>query len=125
MWGSNLRLFVFGLDKQKPEVEPSQAKESFVSSIAPIELTAMPMIHTSRAQVRDPPDGEKQDHQVTIEVGNLADRTALDVPASAFGILKRGFHPHAPAIDLDELATSRQIGDHDPDLLVTWFPADG
>src|SRR5215813_5366927 len=75
--------------------------------------------------MRHPPDSQKQDHQVAIEVGSLEDRTALDVPTPAFGILKGGFHPHAPAIDLDQLAASRPIRDHDPDFFITWFPAHG
>jgi hypothetical protein len=49
MWGTNLRWLVFGLHKQKPEVEAPQAKESFVPSIGSIKLAAVSMIHASRA----------------------------------------------------------------------------
>lgn len=123
MRGSNLWLLVPALRKQEPEVEPSQAKKAFVSSIDPIKSAAMSMVHASRAQMRHPPHGQKEHHQVTIEVADHRDRAALDLPASAFGILKGRFHPHAPAIHLDQLATSRQIGDHHPDLFVARFPA--
>ncbi len=73
--------------------------------------------------MRHPPDGQKEDQQVAIEVAQHPDGAALDTPTSAFGILKGRFHPHAPAIDLDQLATSRPIGDHNPDLFVAWLPA--
>jgi len=107
MRSSNFWWLVSGLRKQKPEVEPSQAKESFVSSIDTVKSAAMSMVHASRAQMRDPPDSQKEDHQGAIEVADHRDRTALAMPTSAFGVLKGGFHSHAPAIDLDQLATSR------------------
>ena len=58
-----------------------------------------------------------------IEVGYLGDRTALDLPTPAFGVLKRGFHSHPPAVNLDQLAASWQIRDHNPDFFVARFPA--
>src|SRR5216683_1066164 len=73
--------------------------------------------------MRDPPDSQKEQHQVTMQMAGLRDRAALDVPATTFGVLKGGFHTHTPSIDLDQLAASRQIGNHDPHLLIARFPA--
>jgi len=72
--------------------------------------------------MRDPPDGQKEDHQVAIEVANLRDGAALDVPAAALGILEGGFHTHAPSIDFDQLTGGRQSGNHDPELLIARLP---
>src|SRR5437588_12785419 len=71
-----------------------------------------------------PPDRQKEHHQVPIEVVNLTDGTAFDVPPSTFGVLKSGFDAHAPPIHLDELASRRPVGNHHPDLFIAWFPTD-
>src|SRR5437879_5664418 len=72
-----------------------------------------------------PPDRQQEDHQIPVEVVNDADPTALDIPPSAFHILKRGFDAHPPSIDLDELSGGRQVRNHHPDLFISRFPTDG
>ena len=72
-----------------------------------------------------PPDGQKEDHQIPIEMVNVTYPTALDVPPSAFQILKRGFDAHPPPRDLDELSGGRPVGNHDPDFFLAGFPTDG
>src|SRR6266852_3482862 len=71
-----------------------------------------------------PPNGQEENHQMAMQVAQLVDRTTFDVPATAFGILERSFHPHAPAINDDELATRWPIGNHDPNLVIARFPAE-
>src|ERR1700694_3710686 len=72
----------------------------------------------------DPPQRQKEDHQIAVEVLNLTDATAFDVPPSAFGVLKGGFDAHAPPIHLDELSSRRSVGNHHPHLFIAWFPTD-
>jgi hypothetical protein len=72
----------------------------------------------------DPPDGQKKHQQVPIEVISITDCTALYIPSSTFGILERGFDAHPPPIYFDELASRRQVGNHDPDFFISWFPTD-
>ncbi len=74
--------------------------------------------------MRDPPDSQKEHHQVTMQMADLRDRTALDVPAPAFSILKGRFDPHAPAIDLDQLPRGRAIRNDDPDFFIARFPTE-
>src|SRR5258708_19387498 len=88
MRGSNLWLLVPALRKQEPEVEPSQAKQAFVSSIDPIKSAAMSMVHASRAQMRHPPHGQKEHHQVTMEVADHQNPPALDLPPPPSATLK-------------------------------------
>src|SRR6266699_1477470 len=74
--------------------------------------------------MRDPPDSQKEHHQVTMQMADLRDRAALDVPAPAFRILKGRFDPHAPAIDLDQLPRGRAIRNDDPDFFIARFPTE-
>jgi hypothetical protein len=72
-----------------------------------------------------PPDRQKEHHEIAIQMGSIADGTALDVPSAAFRVLKSRFDAHPPSIDFDEFASRRQVGNHDPDLFIAWFPTDG
>src|SRR5712691_7283465 len=72
--------------------------------------------------MRDPPHGQKQHEQQAIQVCSVHNPTGFDVPASAFAILKRRFHTHAPGIFLNLSAPSSLITDEEPRLLTAWVP---
>src|SRR5207237_2106348 len=40
--------------------------------------------------------------------------TTLDTPSPAFGVLERGFHPHAQGVDGDKAGPTWQIRDQEP-----------
>ena len=65
---------------------------------------------------------EKQPQQEPIQAGALRDHRPLDVPATPFEILERGFDAHSATIRLHAGAVGGLIRDQEPRLAVAWFP---
>src|SRR5712691_6833380 len=72
--------------------------------------------------MRDPPHGQKECQQQAIQVRPVHNPTGFNIPATAFAILKRRFHTHAPGIDLDLSASRSPIPDEEPPLSTASVP---
>src|SRR6266568_7430306 len=72
--------------------------------------------------MRSPPDRHKEREQEAIEVSPILNPAGFDVEASAFAVLKGGFHAHAPSIFLHLSAPSSLIADEQPRLLTPFIP---
>src|SRR5712691_11192620 len=72
--------------------------------------------------MRDPPHGQKECQQQAIQVRPVHNPTGFNIPATAFAILTRRFHTHAPGIDLDLSASCSLITDEEPRLFTAWVP---
>jgi hypothetical protein len=72
--------------------------------------------------MRDPPHGQKECQQQAIQVRPVHNPTGFNIPATAFAILKRRFHTHAPGIDLHLSASGSLLADEQPRFLTAWVP---
>jgi len=104
------------------EPESTEPKDALVAAIHAIKALALPMMNTGCCQMRDPPHGQKEREQQAIQMGPVHNPTGFDVPTTAFAILKRCFHAHAPRICLNLSTPSSLITDEEPWLLTAWVP---
>src|SRR5947199_10639308 len=70
----------------------------------------------------DSPDIKKQREQHAIQSRTIFDQGGLEIPAATLGILKGGFHAHAPGIVRHLLMAGCLIRNQEPGFLVTWLP---
>lgn len=110
--------------EDRSEPQTADAQESFIASILPIELPSASVTNATVTQMRDPPDGEKDHQEPSMQVLALVEAAVFDLPASTLAILKGGFHLHPLAIGGDPSMGSWQIGDQDPRFLVFCCPTD-
>src|SRR5947209_575019 len=73
--------------------------------------------------MRGPPERQKDDQQPPVEMTHIAQLTTFKAPATALGILKGGFHPHAQPIKTHQTRRSRQIRNQEPGFVVLRIPA--
>ena len=104
------------------EPESSEPKNTLVTTIPPIKALTLSVMGTGCSQMRDPPHGQKQCQQQTIQVLPIHDPTGFDVEAAAFAILERGFHTHTPRVELDLSVSCASITDQQPWLFILRVP---
>src|SRR5205807_9076053 len=97
------------------------SRNAFVASIMAIKALPLSVMDAGSRYMTDQPDSQKEREQQAIQTRAIFDQGGLEIPAATLGILKGGFHAHAPGIVRHLLMAGCLIRNQEPGFLVTWL----